>query len=470
MMNGKLGMRLCKSLALALVLVSGAARADFDLGLQYYAKGEFEKAHREFAQAAKFGDISSQFNLGVMYFRGEFVARDPVQAYAWLALAAQAPEYQGKALHLTIYKDLSDEQKRQADEAYQVLLKKYSVAAIDENLKPVLLDEKDSNQKVRILKQVNPDYPRSMLRGGQFGNVDVLLTIAKDGTTKDHIVYGSSDKTFSQVVLSAVRQWQYQPAIVNGQVVETQGHKIRFRFSISGMSSNEAQIEKALLAQREKALAGDPGEQFTYAYMLEILPTFTKFKPREGADENPNKWYLLAAKNGHAAASFFLGQNILNGRMSASDPEKSIAWLSKAASKGLIDAQYMLAVELLNGTRLQKNEEQGMYWLNKAAHGQLSINERAKLKLAWILSTHSNATQRDGALALQYLKTITEDYADKQTWYRTAAAVYAENGDFENAVQWQQKAISDAKSIALPTELLQAHLTNYQNKQALREL
>ncbi|MBC3881891.1 SEL1-like repeat protein [Undibacterium sp. LX40W] len=468
-MKVKFSMRLCKMLAMTFVFVSGVARADFELGLQYYAKGEFEKAHREFSQAAKFGDPASQLNLGVMYYRGEFVAQDPIQAYAWLALAAQAPEYAEKGLHRQIYQNFSAEQKRQADEAYQGLLKRYSAAAIDESLNPVLLEEKEGPESVRVLKQVHPQYPKKMLNDLRLGHVDIFLTIAKDGSTKDHVVNSSSDKAFSQVVLDSIRQWQYQPALINGRPVETHGHKVSFRFTIEGMGYDEAQIEKVLSVQREKALAGNAMDQFTYGFFLEILPTFTKFKPRQGLDENPNKWYMLAAKNGHVVSSFFLGQNILNGKMCVPEPEKSIAWLSKAATKGLIDAQYLLAVELISGARLQKNEEQGMYWLNIAASGQQPVNAKAKLKLAWILSTHPNKSQRDGGLALKYLKDIAGDYADKQTLYRTFAAVYAENDDFVNAMQWQEKALNDAKSLGLPTELLQVALENYRNKQAFRE-
>ncbi|MBI3713657.1 MAG: hypothetical protein HY253_11960, partial [Burkholderiales bacterium] len=117
----------------------------------------------------------------------------------------------------------------------------------------------------------------------------------------------------------------------------------------------------------------------------------------------------------------------------------------------------------------QKNEDQGMYWLNKAANGNSIHHFRAKLSLAWILATHPNKDLRDGALALNHLQAIDKDYQDKQTYYRTAAAVYAENGDFEAATQWQEKALSDAKSLDLPMEALREQMLSYQNKQALRD-
>lgn len=462
-------LRVHRMILIVLLAVSGAAQADFELGMKYYAQANFEKAHREFKQAAKFGDSSAQYNLGVMYYRGEFVARDPIQAYAWLALAAQESEYLEQGLHLKIYKSFSDEQKKLADLAYQEIFRQFSSAAIEESLQPVLLDQKPLSSKVRILKQKNSYYPQSMLRDDRSGHVDLFLTIAKDGRTRDHVVYFSTDKAFVKPALEAVKTWQFEPAVIDGKPVEVHGHKVRYSFIIDDMKYDEARINKTMSAQREKALAGKSSDQFLYGFFLDVLPTFTGFKPRAGSDENANKWYLLAAKNGDVVSSYFLGQNILNGNMCIPEPDKGMAWLLKAASRNMIDAQYLLALELLSGARVQKNQDQGMYWLNKAASGNSISSCPAKLRLAWILATHPNKDQRDGALALSHLQAIDKDYQDKQTYYRTAAAVYAENGDFEAATQWQEKALSDAKSLDLPMDALREQLLSYQNKQALRD-
>jgi TonB family protein len=458
-----------QTIFLTLVIVSSVAQADFELGMKYYNQSNFEKAHREFNQAAKFGDVSAQFNLGVMYFRGEFVAKDPIQAYAWLALAAQDPDYKEQGLHLQIYKTFSDEQKKIADLAYQEIFKQFNQAAIEESLKPTLVNASTLSRKVRVLKQTNPNYPQTMLRDEKSGYVDILLTIAKDGTTRDHVVYFSTNKAFTQPTLDAIRKWQYKPAIIDGKPVEVQGYKIRFSFMLGDMKYDDSKINMALDAFKEKALTGKASDQFLYGFFLDILPTYTEFKPKLDDGENANKWYLLAAQNGDIVSSYFLGQNILNGNMCMPDPNKGMAWLLKAASKNMVNAQYLLAAELLSGTRLLKNDDQGMYWLNKAANGNSISNYQAKLRLAWILSTHPSKDKRDGALALSHLQTIDKNYQDKQTYYRTAAAVYAENGDFELAQQWQEKALSDAKSLEFSLDALQSHLELYKGKQALRE-
>lgn len=449
---------------------SGVAQADFELGMKYYEQSNFEKAFREFDQAAKLGELSAQFNLGVMYYRGEFVAKDAVRAYAWLAMAAQNTEFKERGLHLNIYKDLSEEQKKSADRLYQELFNEFNAETIAKNMVPIYTSASSISSRLRSIKNVNPRYPQSMLREGKVGWVDLFFTVTKEGTTRDHVVYYSSDPAFSNVVLHAVRQWQYEPTLIAGKASEVHGVKMRFHFYINDTSFNEAKIEQAILDKKQKANSGNASEQFFYAYYLEVLPSFTKYQPKAALGENANKWYQIAAQNGSAISSFFLGQNVLNGNQCMPDPNKSMAWLLKAASQNIIDAQYLLALELLSGVRLQKNEDQGMYWLNKAANGNSSGNVTARLRLAWILATHPNKDIRNGALALSYFNSVDEDHQDKQSYYRTAAAVFAENVDFEKAEKWQKKALSDAKNLELPLDRLQAELLSYQNKQALREV
>ena len=84
-------------------------------------------------------------------------------------------------------------------------------------------------------------------------------------------------------------------------------------------------------------------------------------------------------------------------------------------------------------------------------HYQRAIDIRpdyleAQNNLAWLLATCSDAKVRDGARALELAKRAVE-----QTEYEragtldTLAAAYAANGQFEEAVRWQQKAVQVAK-------------------------
>jgi TonB family protein len=390
--------------------------------------------------------------------------------YAWLSLAAQDSEYKERGLHLQIYKGFSAEQKEQADKAAQEIFDQFSSAAVESRLEPIYIGSTSSHGDARAIKKVYPEYPKSMLGKNFSGWVDIFFTVGKDGTTRDHFVFASPDKIFSKAVVAAVRQWQYEPAMLGGKPVAVHGKKMRFHFLLNA-TIDQKKIDEEMLERKEKALAGDPHAQFLYAYFLGagLEDKSSKVDDTRSAGEDSNKWYLKAAQNGSVLANYFLGKNTLNGNMCTPDINKSMGWLQRAASKNSAEAQYLLAKELLSGERFQKNEEQGIYWLNRAATGGINGYSAAKLGLAWILATHPNKAQRNGALAQQYVLSVEKDYNDKQTYYQTAAAVSAENGDFENAIMWQEKALDDAESLKLPIETIRAQLNAYITKQPLRE-
>lgn len=64
--------------------------ADFDVGLNAYKNGDFDTAFDNFRSEAVSGNARAQFNLGVMYYRGEGVGKDYVRAYAWIELSTQS--------------------------------------------------------------------------------------------------------------------------------------------------------------------------------------------------------------------------------------------------------------------------------------------------------------------------------------------------------------------------------------------
>ena len=79
------------SLTLAVFLGSvGTGRAaDFNKGLAAAQSGDFATALREWTPLAKQGDADAQFSLGVMYEKGEGVAKDNKAAVKWYTLAAE---------------------------------------------------------------------------------------------------------------------------------------------------------------------------------------------------------------------------------------------------------------------------------------------------------------------------------------------------------------------------------------------
>jgi TPR repeat protein len=62
---------------------------DFDKGWEAYQAGDYETALQEFLPLAAQGNVTAQFNLGVMYANGHGVIQDYAEAANWYRLAAE---------------------------------------------------------------------------------------------------------------------------------------------------------------------------------------------------------------------------------------------------------------------------------------------------------------------------------------------------------------------------------------------
>jgi hypothetical protein len=67
---------------------AGICRAGYDEGVAAYKKGDYATAYSEFLVLAEAGHDSSQYDVGVMYAKGQYVAKDFVLARKWFAAAA----------------------------------------------------------------------------------------------------------------------------------------------------------------------------------------------------------------------------------------------------------------------------------------------------------------------------------------------------------------------------------------------
>jgi TonB family protein len=74
-------------------------------------------------------------------------------------------------------------------------------------------------QNAKIVKKVQPLYPEDARQAGISGTVRLHVILAKDGTVKE-LELVSGHPLLAQAALDAVRQWTYQPTLLNGQPVE----------------------------------------------------------------------------------------------------------------------------------------------------------------------------------------------------------------------------------------------------------
>ena len=74
-------------------------------------------------------------------------------------------------------------------------------------------------EAARMVKKVNPLYPPLAKQARIQGTVVLNVIIGKDGKVQDATVV-SGHALLIQAVVDAVRQWEYQPTLLNGQPVE----------------------------------------------------------------------------------------------------------------------------------------------------------------------------------------------------------------------------------------------------------
>ena len=73
---------------LCLWAVAAISAADFKTGLDAYQRGDFAAAMKEWQPIADAGDPQAQYNLGLLYARGQGVSQDYAKAAQWYEKAA----------------------------------------------------------------------------------------------------------------------------------------------------------------------------------------------------------------------------------------------------------------------------------------------------------------------------------------------------------------------------------------------
>jgi len=89
-----------------------------------------KRAAEWFLKAAKQGDAKAQANLGKLYSLGQGVERDPVHAYAWLSLSADAGEPTGRNLLFDFEQGLSPVQKQEGERLKESLRASFNQTSV----------------------------------------------------------------------------------------------------------------------------------------------------------------------------------------------------------------------------------------------------------------------------------------------------------------------------------------------------
>ena len=102
----------------ATILLSGAAAlaGPWEDGMVAYSRGDYLPAVKLFRPLAQSGNAKAQNVMGVMYRKGEGVARSSARAFMWFSLAARKGDTQAKANLQEMSKEISPAEMTHANE------------------------------------------------------------------------------------------------------------------------------------------------------------------------------------------------------------------------------------------------------------------------------------------------------------------------------------------------------------------
>ncbi len=186
------------------------------------------------------------------------------------------------------------------------------------------------------------------------------------------------------------------------------------------------------------------------------------------ANPKPDRAFALfseAAEAGVPAAQFRLGYLYETGVGVDADADRAEYWYEQAADAGLLSAQLHLVNTLL-GQGTETHTAEAIGWLSRAAQAD---DPAAHNMYAWVLATSRFDTLRDGRTALNHARRAVAQAA-KPEYLDTLAAVYAELGQFDDAINTQKAALAASAEAGGPKDdVLSGHLQSYQNGSPWRE-
>jgi len=454
------------------LFVTPPLSASLDQAMEMYQAQQYQQAYAMFSELAAIGNHQAQYMLGIMYSEGQGVDRDQARAYAWIQVA-------NETLDNTRYRDVSEllfltmsaQDKQRAQDLTLELISEFGSDALNNTLYPKPLNDAQCSQEYSPISKVTPRYPATELMRGNMGIVEVEFTISPQGYVRDLIASTYTSEDFARSASVAAHQFRYQPRIRNNQAVPVHGVMNRIVYFIEtdpgDRITNQNKLKQNIYVTRDKAMQGNPMEQFKYAAMLNAYRPFSDYLDDVDVEyQEANRWYLSSATAGQPNAQFILGRNMVQGLGCEVDEEHGMRWINLSAAFGYAPAQRYLAQSMINNPDAQRTEA-AVKWLRNSVENS-DYYYPSKVLLAWELATSPLDSIRNGAEALSLLREKPTHYYDEVRVLETRAAAHAELGEFSPAVRFQKDAIKKARRLGWSIPVMMERLDSYQNRQAWR--
>jgi len=423
--------------AIALMLIACPASADLYTAQAAYDKHNFNSAYQQFKELAELGQPQAQYDLAVMYARGEGVEASLTYAHAWASLAGE----NGAPKGATFAADLEPRLTLTSLRVSADIQAQFSQATLDKRLLPIILKGKEYQDRdpPRLSKTFAPSYPRDAEQKGVQGEAYVEFIVPPDGHPRiPRILYALPAGYFEASVRRSVLRSVFLPARINGAPISTP-YSMFYNFTMNTVSIRDyGDLEQRVAKTKLQAEAGDPSAQMLYGMMITGLPQLNQTRDRAVP------WFLKAAQAGAPYAQYQIGTALLLGRGCQCESTKGEIWLEKAAQADQPDAQVSLAEYLLRDKSHSESITGAIVWLERATKNG---NGSAKLLLSAMLAASPSHDILNPTRALSLADSLEHEYKEDPSLWEIRAAANASRGDYRAAVKAESKAIAEANSL-----------------------
>lgn len=347
------------------------AAVSWQQGQAAYEDGDFVSAFNIWLAEAKKGDELSQFNLGVMYSRGEGTEKNGSRALEWyMRSAAQGYAPAQFNLGTVFLQGVSTAKDEQKAAAWWKMAAEQGFVQAQFNIAGLYCQGIGVS---RDIEQCKFWYGRAASNGDT--NARKML----DRIRESEIVpkpEGETEKTAASVIAkstsdkkqSAEKKTELTPVKVKS--TENQALVAQAENSLSEQKPSEKREKKTAV----RRLSAEQQLQLSKAQAA-----FTRNNYMRAHDI-----WLPLAESGIAEAQYSLGFLYQSGWGPDRDLLQAVAWYSRAAEQNETRAQFNLGVLLINGEDdVEQDTEAGILWLTRSADGN---NIRAKELLIAIYS------------------------------------------------------------------------------------
>jgi TonB family protein len=419
---------------------------EFRDALAAYQRGEHAVARPAFRHLAELGDPEARFNLGVMLLRGEGGDEAPAEGYAWVRWAAEAGLDAASAALPAIEAAL-DVGERAASEA--VLAELRERHGLDRLLPGPEFDRWGDGCVVRNMQRVEPRYPARAAQARQIGYAELHFLLNPTGEVEAVHAMPSlvRDDPFAEAAVRAVRRWSARDCPSS----DFRHLRQVILFDLHGRTDYGREAKAWAEAMLAEARAGGGAQAYAVALVDRLLPGLFELAPGERRD-----LMLRAAVAGVADAREHLGLWLEHAA-----PEHAARWRLLAARQGHGPALLWAA----RSNRLDPAERRQAL-LRAAGEGFLP----AVLLAVRELATHPDAERRDAVAALRITSALPERLRrEDPSMGQAHAAALAENGQFQEAAQWEQRALRAARRAGRDAGPFEQRLAAYRAGRAWRD-